>query len=64
MGKPTKSTKNEPLGCKYLLLYVSKLEVFKQLLDNYRRPTMKILELRWGLTEISSKNPSQFSGMF
>ena len=31
MGKPTRSTKNEPLGCKYLLLCVSKLEVFTQL---------------------------------
>ena len=60
MGKPTKSTKNEPLGCKYLLLCVSKLEVFTQL----PRPTMKIPELRWCLTEISFNNPSQFPDMF
>ena len=31
MGKPTRSTKKEPLGLKYLLLYVSNLEVFKTL---------------------------------
>ena len=48
--------KNEPLGCKYLLLYVSK--------HNYRRPTMKIPELRWCLTEITFNNPSQFPSMF
>ena len=35
MGKPTRSTKNEPLGCKYLLLCVSKLEVFTQLPPAY-----------------------------
>ena len=35
MGKLTRSTKNEPLGCKYLLLCVSKLEVFTQLLPAY-----------------------------
>ena len=35
MGKPTTSTKNEPLGCKYLLLCVSKLEVFTQLPPAY-----------------------------
>ena len=34
-GKPTRSTKNEPLGCKYLLLGVSKLEVFTQLPPAY-----------------------------
>ena len=34
-GKPTRSTKNEPLGCKYLLLCVSKLEVFTQLPPAY-----------------------------
>ena len=34
-GKPTVSTKNEPLGCKYLLLCVSKLEVFTQLPPAY-----------------------------
>ena len=28
MGKPTRSTKNEPLWFKYLLLCVSKWEVF------------------------------------
>ena len=34
--KPTRSTKkNEPLGCKYLLLCVSKLEVFTQLPPAY-----------------------------
>ena len=31
---------------------------------NYRRPVMKIPELRWCLTEITCNNPSQFSGMF
>ena len=35
MRKPTRSTKNEPLGCKYLLLCVSKLEVFTQLTPAY-----------------------------
>ena len=35
MGKPTGSMKNEPLGCKYLLLCVSKLEVFTQLPPAY-----------------------------
>ena len=35
MGKPTRSTKNEPLGCKYLPLCVSKLEVFTQLPPAY-----------------------------
>ena len=36
MGKPTRSTKNEPLVFKYLLnLCVSKLEVFKQLPPAY-----------------------------
>ena len=49
--------KNEPLGCKYLLLCVSKC------LHNYRRPAMKIPELRWCLTEITFNNPSQFPGM-
>ena len=34
-GKPTRSTKNEPLGFKYLLLFVSKLEVFRQLPPAY-----------------------------
>ena len=34
-GKTTKNTKNEPLGCKYLLLCVSKLEVFTQLPPTY-----------------------------
>ena len=34
-GKPTRSTTNEPLGCKYLLLCVSKLEVFTQLPPAY-----------------------------
>ena len=33
-------------------------------LHNYRRPTMKIPELRWCLTEITFNNPSQFPGMF
>ena len=33
-------------------------------LHNYRRPTMKIPELRWCLTEMSFNNPSQFPGMF
>ena len=28
MGKPTRRKKGEPLGCPYLLLWVSKLEVF------------------------------------
>ena len=56
MGKPTRSTKNEPLGCKYLLLCFSKC------LHNYRRPAMKIPELRWCLTEIPFNNPSQFPG--
>ena len=60
MGKPTRSTKIEPLGCKYLLLCVSKLEVFTQLPPAcYENP-----ELRWCLTESSFNNPSQFSGMF
>ena len=31
---------------------------------NYRRPTMKIPELRWCLTEITFSNPSQFPSMF
>ena len=35
MGKPTRRRKNEPLGCKYLLLRVSKLEVFTQLPQSY-----------------------------
>ena len=35
IGKPTRSTKNEPLGCKYLLLCVSKFEVFTQLPPAY-----------------------------
>ena len=61
MGKPTRSTKIEPLGCKYLLLCVSKLEVFTQLPP---RPAMKIPEIRWCLTESSFNNPSQFPGMF
>ena len=52
--------KNEPLGCKYLPLGVSKLKC----LHNYRRPIMKIPELRWCLTEITFNNPSQFPGMF
>ena len=30
MGKPSRSAKNEPLGCKYLHFCVSKLEVFTQ----------------------------------
>ena len=54
--------KNEPLGCKYLLLCVSKLEVFTQLPPAYH--WMKIPELWWCLTEISFKNPGQFPGMF
>ena len=33
-------------------------------LQNYRRPTMKIPEVRWCLTEISFNNTSQFPGMF
>ena len=33
-------------------------------LHNNRRPTVKIPELRWCLTEISFNNPSQFPGMF
>ena len=33
-------------------------------LHNYRRPTTKIPELRWCLTEMSFNNPSQFPGMF
>ena len=60
MGKPTRSTKNEPLGCKYVLLCVSKLEVFTQLPP----ASMKIPELRRFLTEITLNNPSQFPGMF
>ena len=52
--------KNEPLGCKYLLLCVSKQEVFTQLPPAY----MKIPELRWCLTEITFNNPSQFPGIF
>ena len=35
MGKPIRSTKNELLGCKYLLLSVSKLKVFTQLPPAY-----------------------------
>ena len=35
MEKPTRSTKNERLGCKYLLLCVSKLEAFTQLPPAY-----------------------------
>ena len=35
MGKPTRSMKNEPLGCKYLLLCLLKLEVFTQLPPAY-----------------------------
>ena len=35
MGKRTRRTKNEPLGCKYLLLCISKLEVFTQLPPAY-----------------------------
>ena len=35
MRKPTRRRKNEPLGCKYLLLRVSKLEVFTQLPQSY-----------------------------
>ena len=35
MGKPTRSTKNEPLDCKYLIFWVSKLEVFTQLPPDY-----------------------------
>ena len=31
---------------------------------NYRRPTMKIPELRWCLTEITFNNRIQFPGMF
>ena len=31
---------------------------------NYRRPTMKLAELRWCLTEFSFTNPSQFPDMF
>ena len=33
-------------------------------LHKYRRPTTKIPELRWCLTQISFNNPSQFPGMF
>ena len=33
-------------------------------LHHYRRPTMKIPELRWWLTEMSFNNPSQFPDMF
>ena len=54
MVKPTGSTKNKPLGFKYQLLCVSKLEVF---IHNYRQPTMKIPELQWCLTKISFNNP-------
>ena len=49
MGKSTRGTKNEPLGYKYLLLCVSKLEVFAQLLLAL---TMKIPELRWCLNNL------------
>ena len=34
-GKPTRRKKGEPLGCPYLLLWVSKLEVFIQLPPAY-----------------------------
>ena len=33
-------------------------------LQNYRRPTMKIPEFRWCLTEMSFNNPGQSPGMF
>ena len=42
MGKPTRSKKKQHLGFKYLLLCVSKLEEFTQLL--YSRPTTKFPE--------------------
>ena len=58
MGKPTRSTKNEPLN-----IYFCAFRSWKCLHD-YRRPTMKIPELRWCLTEITFNNPSQFPGMF
>ena len=35
MGNLQEVQKNEPLGCKYLLLCVSKLEVFTQLPPAY-----------------------------
>ena len=42
MGKPTRTTKNEPLGCKFLLLCISKLEVFTQLPSAYHENRGKI----------------------
>ena len=62
MGKPARSTKNESLGCKGLLLSVSKYNW--KCLHNYHWPTMKIPELRWCLPEMSFNNPSQFPGFF
>ena len=53
--KTYKKYENEPLGNKQLLLCVS---------HNYRRPVMKIPELWWCRTEISTNNSSQFTGMW
>ena len=41
MGKPTRSTKNEPLGLKYLILCVSELKVFSQLPPAYQEKTLR-----------------------
>ena len=60
LKKATFQWENEPLGCKYLLLCVRNWKC----LHNYRRPTMKIPDLRWCLTEMSFNNPSQFPYMF
>ena len=42
-GNLQKSTKKEPLGCKYLLLCVSKLEVFTQLQPAYHENSWTLM---------------------
>ena len=65
MGKPTRSTKNEPLGLKYLLLYFSNLEVFT--IDITSGLTSKFLNFDGVLQSRYRdflQNPSQFPGMY
>ena len=60
MGKPTRTTKNKPLGCRFLHLCVSKLEVFTQLPSAYHENSLSSMVSYRDFFN----NPSQFPGMF
>ena len=62
MGKPTRSVKNKPLGCKYLLLCVG-----FEIGSVYAITTglaWKFLNFDVVFQDISFNNPSQFPGVF